>query len=46
VGDYLERLGVKHGRLAFLTLGALDATGTNETGWKEDRRVDIELKKA
>lgn len=43
VGDYLSRNGVKSDQLAFTTRGALDATGTDEAGWREDRRVDIEL---
>ncbi|MEP6865383.1 MAG: OmpA family protein [Deltaproteobacteria bacterium] len=45
VGKYLERLGVKSAQLAISTRGAIDATGTDESGWKEDRRVDVELTK-
>jgi peptidoglycan-associated lipoprotein len=44
VGKYLERLGVQQPQLAVTTRGALDATGTDETGWAADRRVDVQLK--
>ncbi len=44
VGQYLGRLGVGKPQLAVSTRGALDATGTDEAGWKNDRRVDIQLK--
>jgi outer membrane protein OmpA-like peptidoglycan-associated protein len=30
--------------MAVTTRGALEATGTDESGWKQDRRVDIQLK--
>jgi peptidoglycan-associated lipoprotein len=43
VGGYLQRLGVQQGQLAITTRGALDATGTDEAGWKQDRRVDVQL---
>lgn len=43
VGQYLARLGVTQPQLAVTTRGALDATGSDEAGWKEDRRVDIQL---
>jgi outer membrane protein OmpA-like peptidoglycan-associated protein len=43
VEDYLQRLGVGTPQLAETTRGALDATGTNDTGWREDRRVDLRL---
>jgi len=26
------------------TRGALEATGTDESGWKQDRRVDVQLR--
>jgi hypothetical protein len=29
--------------MAVTTRGAIDATGTDEAGWKNDRRVDIQL---
>jgi peptidoglycan-associated lipoprotein len=43
VSTYLERLGVGQPQLAVTTRGALDATGTDESGWQKDRRVDIML---
>jgi peptidoglycan-associated lipoprotein len=43
VRDYLKRLGVGQGQIAQTTRGALDANGTDESGWKQDRRVDITL---
>jgi peptidoglycan-associated lipoprotein len=45
VGKYLGRLGVAEPQLAVTTRGALDATGSDEAGWKQDRRVDIQLAK-
>ncbi len=44
VSTYLGRLGVQPAQLAVTTRGALDATGTDESGWKQDRRVDVQLK--
>jgi peptidoglycan-associated lipoprotein len=44
VSTYLEHLGVTQAQLAVTTRGALDATGTDESGWAKDRRVDILLK--
>jgi len=43
VGSYLTRLGVQQSQLSVSTRGALDATGTDESGWQKDRRVDITL---
>lgn len=43
VGTYLGRLGVSDTQLAVTTRGALDASGTDESGWAKDRRVDITL---
>jgi peptidoglycan-associated lipoprotein len=43
VATYLERLGVRTAQLAETTRGALDAAGTNESGWRDDRRVDVKL---
>ena len=43
VGQYLGRLGVAAAQLAETSRGALDASGTDEAGWKKDRRVDIVL---
>jgi peptidoglycan-associated lipoprotein len=41
--DYLRRLGVESAQLTATTRGEIDATGADETGWREDRRVDLEL---
>ncbi len=46
VGEYLTRLGVESSRVIQTSRGELDATGTDEEGWKRDRRVDIELQEA
>ncbi len=43
VGEYLQHLGVQPAQLASTTRGALDAAGTDEGGWKSDRRVDVRL---
>jgi peptidoglycan-associated lipoprotein len=43
VRDYLQHLGVSAGQLSQTTRGALDATGTNEVGWHDDRRVDLKM---
>ncbi len=43
VSAYLARLGVAQPQLAVTTRGALDASGTDESGWQKDRRVDIQL---
>lgn len=43
VSSYLVRLGVQKTQLGVTTRGALDATGTDEAGWQQDRRVDIQL---
>lgn len=42
VKDRLSRLGVDGGRLRTLPKGELDATGKDEAGWAQDRRVDFE----
>ena len=44
VSQYLVRLGVGQPQLAVTTRGALEASGTDEAGWKQDRRVDVQLK--
>jgi peptidoglycan-associated lipoprotein len=46
VSQYLVRLGVQQPQLAVTTRGALDAKGTDDATWKEDRRVDIQLQPA
>ena len=43
VSQYLVRLGVAQPQLEVTTRGAIDATGTDEAGWREDRRVDVQL---
>ena len=43
VKSYLSNLGVEGQRMALSSRGALDETGTDEEGWRKDRRVDIEL---
>lgn len=43
VSQYLVRLGVAQAQLEVTTRGAIDATGTDEAGWREDRRVDLQL---
>jgi peptidoglycan-associated lipoprotein len=44
VSQYLARLGVGAGQMGVTTRGALEATGTDEAGWRNDRRVDVQLK--
>ena len=39
--DHLGRLGVDGSKLSVLPRGALDAKGTDEPGWAQDRRVDF-----
>ncbi len=39
----LQSLGVSRSQLDTTSRGAIDATGTSETGWAKDRRVDIKL---
>jgi outer membrane protein OmpA-like peptidoglycan-associated protein len=46
VSVYLQRLGVPAGQLGETTRGAIDANGTDEAGWRRDRRVDLELRAA
>jgi len=43
VSQYLVRLGVPQPQLEVTTRGALDATGTDEASWRQDRRVDVQL---
>jgi len=44
VGDFLVRLGVAADRVSATTRGELDATGSDESGWQRDRRVDVQLR--
>jgi peptidoglycan-associated lipoprotein len=43
VRDYLISLGVSSSSLNETSRGKLDATGTDEAGWRLDRRVDVDL---
>jgi len=43
VSHYLEEQGVESPRLDETSRGSLDATGTDEDSWRNDRRVDIVL---
>jgi len=43
VRRYMVDLGVGRERAISTSRGELDATGTSETGWAHDRRVDVEL---
>ncbi len=43
VSHYLEEQGVESPRLDETSRGSLDATGTDEDSWRNDRRVDILL---
>jgi peptidoglycan-associated lipoprotein len=45
VKRYLGGLGVDAGRVSQTSRGELDATGTDEDGWRKDRRVDNNLDK-
>ena len=44
VRDHLGRLGVEGTQLTVLPRGALDAKGTDEPSWAQDRRVDFTWK--
>jgi peptidoglycan-associated lipoprotein len=43
VKKYMGGLGVEANRMTLTSRGALDATGSDEEGWRKDRRVDIAL---
>lgn len=43
VASYLASHGLTKDRVATLSRGEMDATGQDEAGWAEDRRVDILL---
>jgi peptidoglycan-associated lipoprotein len=42
VGDYLARLGIDPARFHVVPKGESAATGTDESGWGQDRRVELE----
>jgi peptidoglycan-associated lipoprotein len=41
VRDRLQRVGATPGSVRLVPKGEIDATGTEETGWAKDRRVDF-----
>jgi peptidoglycan-associated lipoprotein len=41
---FLASLGVASDKLFDTSRGELDATGTDENGWRNDRRVDVKLR--
>lgn len=41
---FLGGLGVANDKLHDTSRGELDATGTDEQGWRKDRRVDVKLR--
>lgn len=43
VSTFLQRLGVAPVQLAENTRGDLDARGTDEDTWRQDRRVDLDV---
>jgi peptidoglycan-associated lipoprotein len=43
VGTYLDRQGMSRGKTLATSRGAMDATGSDESGWQRDRRVDVLL---
>ena len=43
VEKYVDGKGLQKGKVASTSRGAMDATGTDESGWSRDRRVDIVL---
>ncbi len=45
VHNFLGQLGVPGDKLRDTSRGELDATGTDEVGWRKDRRVDVRLAK-
>lgn len=42
--QFLSGLGVPQDKLFDTSRGELDATGTDEQGWRKDRRVDVKLR--
>jgi peptidoglycan-associated lipoprotein len=42
VADYLARLGIDPARLRVIPKGETEASGADEAGWSQDRRVEIE----
>jgi outer membrane protein OmpA-like peptidoglycan-associated protein len=44
VKTFLVGLGLPFDKITASSRGKLDATGTGEAGWANDRRVDIEVR--
>ncbi len=44
IKTFLTGLGVQGGEITTSSRGKLDATGADEAGWSNDRRVDIEVR--
>lgn len=42
--NFLAGLGVANDKLFDTSRGEMDATGTDEAGWRKDRRVDVKLR--
>ena len=43
VGNYLATRGMDKAKAQSTSRGSMDASGTDESGWKRDRRVDVML---
>ena len=43
VGVYLDARGMSKAKTESSSRGSMDATGSNESGWQHDRRVDVML---
>lgn len=43
VGQYLTARGMDRGKTKTTSRGSMDATGTDESSWQNDRRVDVLL---
>jgi peptidoglycan-associated lipoprotein len=43
VGLYLDGRGLAKGKTLTTSRGSMDASGTDESGWQHDRRVDVML---
>ncbi|MFO0550346.1 MAG: OmpA family protein [Polyangiaceae bacterium] len=43
VGNFLQKKGVEQNRVATSSKGEFEATGTDESGWAADRKVEILL---
>jgi len=43
VGSYLDGRGLAKGKTLTTSRGSMDASGSDESGWQHDRRVDVML---